>query len=196
MAHLTCYHCHITCVSRITNSNLYRWSRPRTIALVAGVAFNATTPDRITLKPFSDKFPLRPCGTRAGGQFESQSYPLSINTRIAREICLNFERDFQQPKTSQPHPLTPISPTDFHPDFVNNKKPSCRWLASLRDTNHHPQRFPVPSSITKSEPTPEARGPAIFCLTSSGTVSGTRNFFAGREALAGCRGAALTRWQL
>ncbi|MFK9700506.1 hypothetical protein ACJEL2_25955, partial [Escherichia coli] len=39
---------------------------------------------------------------------------------------------------------------------------------------------------------PEARGPAIFCLTSSGTVSGTRNFFAGREALAGCRGAALS----
>ena len=56
-----------------------------------------------------------------------------------------------------------------------------------------PSVFPVPSSITKSEPTPEARGPAIFCLTSSGTVSGTRNFFAGREALAGCRGAALTR---
>ncbi|MCV8151902.1 hypothetical protein ODR31_25660, partial [Escherichia coli] len=56
-------------------------------------------------------------------------------------ICLNFERDFQQPKTSQPHPLTPISSTDFHPDFVNNKKPSCRWLASLRDTNHHPQCF-------------------------------------------------------
>ena len=24
---------------------------------------------------------LRPCGTRAGGEFESQSYPLSINTR-------------------------------------------------------------------------------------------------------------------
>ena len=52
----------------------------------------------------------------------------------------------------------------------------------------------MPSSITKSEPTPEARGPAIFCLTSSRTVSGTRNFFACREALAGCRGEALTRW--
>ena len=57
-----------------------------------------------------------------------------------------------------------------------------------------PSVFPVPSSITKSEPTPEARGPAIFCLTNSGTVSGTRNFFACREALAGCRGEALTRW--
>ncbi len=57
-----------------------------------------------------------------------------------------------------------------------------------------PSVFPVPSSITKSEPTPEARGPAIFCLTSSRTVSGTRNFFACREALAGCRGEALTRW--
>ncbi len=51
----------------------------------------------------------------------------------------------------------------------------------------------MPSSITKSEPTPEARDPAIFCLTSSGTPHGTRNFFACREALAGCRGAALTR---
>ena len=56
-----------------------------------------------------------------------------------------------------------------------------------------PSVFPVPSSITKSEPTPEARGPAIFCLTNSRTVSGTRNFFACREALAGCRGEALTR---
>ncbi len=56
-----------------------------------------------------------------------------------------------------------------------------------------PSVFPVTSSITKSEPTPKARDPAIFCLTSSGTVSGTRNFFACREALAGCRGAALTR---
>lgn len=54
----------------------------------------------------------------------------------------------------------------------------------------------MPSSITKSEPTPEARDPAIFCLTNSGTASGTRNFFACRKALAGCRGAALTWWSL
>ncbi len=33
-------------------------------------------------------------------------------------------------------------------------------------------------------------------LSHQKTVNGTRNFFAGREALAGCRGAALTRWQL
>ncbi len=59
-----------------------------------------------------------------------------------------------------------------------------------------PNVFPVPSSITKSEPTPEARDPAIFCLTNSGTASGTRNFFACRKALAGCRGAALTWWSL
>ena len=57
-----------------------------------------------------------------------------------------------------------------------------------------PSVFPVPSSITKSEPTPEARVPAIFCLTNQGTVNGTRNFFAFREALAGCRGAVLTRF--
>ena len=86
MAHLTCYHCHITCVSRITNSNLYRWSRPRTMPVVAGVAFNATTSDRILPNPFRSKCALKPCGTRAGGQFESQSYPLSINTRNAREL--------------------------------------------------------------------------------------------------------------
>lgn len=54
----------------------------------------------------------------------------------------------------------------------------------------------MPSSITKSEPTPEARDPAIFCLTNSGTASGTRSFFACRKALAGCRGAALTWWSL
>lgn len=59
-----------------------------------------------------------------------------------------------------------------------------------------PSVFSVPSSITKSEPTPEARAPAIFCLTNQGTVNGARNFFAYREALAGCRGAALTRWSL
>ena len=115
MAHLTCYHCHITCVSRITNSNLYRWSRPRTMPVVAGVAFNATTSDRILLNPFRSKCALKPCGTRAGGQFESQSYPLSINTRIAREIC--------HPKTALNHPQ-------------KNPKPLTRWLRSLRDHNH------------------------------------------------------------
>mgnify|MGYP000278090954 CR=1 FL=1 len=41
-----------------------------------------------------------------------------------------------------------------------------------------------------------ARDPAIFCLTSSRTPHGTRNFFACREVLAGCRGAALTKWSL
>ncbi|RQW46443.1 hypothetical protein BIQ78_25035 [Escherichia coli] len=52
-------------------------------------------------------------------------------------------------------------------------------------------RSPFPNSSNR-----KSRGPAPLALTSSGTVSGTRNFFAGREALAGCRGAALTRWQL
>ena len=179
MAHLTCYHCHITCVSRITNSNLYRWSRPRTMPVVAGVAFNATTPDRITLKPFSDKSPLRPCGTRAGGQFESQSYPLSINTRIAREICLNFELDFQQPKTAHPHPLTPISSTDFHPDFVNNKKPSCRWLASLRDTNHHPQCFPRAVVNHKIGTHARGAGPRDFLFDEFGNGERYAEFFRG-----------------
>ena len=192
MARLTCYHCHITCCSH-HESSFYRWSHPRTIALVAGVAFNATTPDRITPKPFSDKSPLRPCGTRARGEFESQSYPLSINTRIAREICSNFELFFLAPPKPHTHPLTPISSTDFHPEFVNNKnRPTGDWPHSVTPITI-PSIFPVPSSITKSEPTPEARDPAIFCLTSSETVSGTRNFFACREALAGCRGAALTR---
>lgn len=142
MAHLTCYHCHITCVSRITNSNLYRWSRPRTMPVVAGVAFNATTSDRILLNPFRSKCALKPCGTRAGGQFESQSYPLSINTRIAREICSNFELFFLVPP--KPH----IPPTYTHlihrlsPRICEQQKPPHRWLASLRDTNHHPQYLP------------------------------------------------------
>lgn len=142
MAHLTCYHCHITCVSRITNSNLYRWSRPRTMPVVAGVAFNATTSDRILLNPFRSKCALKPCGTRAGGQFESQSYPLSINTRIAREICSNFELFFYPPQ--KPH----IPPTYTHPihrlspRICEQQKPPHRWLASLRDTNHHPQYLP------------------------------------------------------
>ncbi len=78
---------------------------------------------------------------------------------------------------------------------MNNKKNRLAggWPHCVTPTTI-PSVFPVPSSITKSEPTPEARAPAIFCLTNQGTVNGTRNFFAFREALAGCRGAVLTRF--
>ena len=69
MAHLTCYHCHITCVSRITNSNSYRWSHPRTVSAVAGVAFNATTSNRLAPNSFTSKSRLNPCGTRAEACF-------------------------------------------------------------------------------------------------------------------------------
>ena len=78
---------------------------------------------------------------------------------------------------------------------MNNKKNRLAggWPHCVTPTTI-PSVFPVPSSITKSEPTPEAWAPAIFCLTNQGTVNGTRNFFAFREALAGCRGAVLTRF--
>ena len=63
MAHLTCYHCHITCVSRITNSNSYRWSHPRTVSAVAGSLccdhFQQVSAkliyNQITLKPLRHK---------------------------------------------------------------------------------------------------------------------------------------------
>lgn len=77
---------------------------------------------------------------------------------------------------------------------MNNKnRLAGGWHHSVTPTTSS-SVFSVPSSITKSEPTPKARDPTIFCLTNSGTVSSTRNFFTCREALAGCRGAALTRW--
>ena len=123
MAHLTCYHCHITCVSRITNSNLYRWSRPRTMPVVAGVAFNATTSDRILLNPFRSKCALKPCGTRAGGQFESQSYPLSINTRITRENCAKNNHNFNPPKQAPPNGLPQPFPHTRSPKQGIKTKP-------------------------------------------------------------------------
>ena len=84
MAHLTCYHCRITCVV-CRKIEFLQVVTPRTIAL-AGVAFNATTPNRVLPNPFPSKSPLRPCRTRAEAEFQSQSYPLSINTRNAREF--------------------------------------------------------------------------------------------------------------
>ncbi|CNO41203.1 Uncharacterised protein [Salmonella enterica subsp. enterica serovar Typhimurium str. DT104] len=99
-----------------------RWSSPRTTPIVAGVYF-LTAKTKIHSKPFRSKLPFSPVLTRPRGKFESQSYPLSINTRIAREICSNSELFFS-PQSHTPHPLTPISPTDFHPEFVNNKTAS------------------------------------------------------------------------
>ncbi len=191
MARLTCYHCHITCCSH-HESSFCRWSHPRTMPVVAGVTFNATTPDRITLKPFSDKSPLRPCGTRAGGEFESQSYPLSINTRNAREICskseLIFGRQKQQPQKRFPRKTL----TGFSTDFVKNKnRLAGGWPHCVTPTTI-PSVFSVPSSITKSEP---RRGPRDFLFDEfRNSERDAEFFFACREALAGCRGAALTRW--
>ncbi|SUG40503.1 Uncharacterised protein [Salmonella enterica] len=74
MAHLTCYHCRITCVSRITNSNLYRWSHPRTIALVAGVAFNATT----STEYFQTHFGANVLSSLAGQGIDADSNPRVI----------------------------------------------------------------------------------------------------------------------
>ena len=131
---------------------------------------------------------------RDRGDSKNRIYPLSINTRNAREICSKSELIFGQQK-QQPQKRFPRKRlTGFSTDFVKNKnRLAGGWPHCVTPTTI-PSVFPVPSSITKSEPTPEARGPAIFCLTSSRTVSGTRNFFACREALAGCRGEALTRW--
>lgn len=111
--------------------------------------------------------------------FQSASYPLSINTRNAHEssskiACFLF--DFLRAKTTTTKAFSRQNTHRLFHRFCEQQKPSCRWLASLRDTNHLLQCFSVPSSITKSEPTPKARDPTIFCLTNSGTVSSTRNF--------------------
>ncbi|MEJ1760979.1 hypothetical protein SMA67_25800, partial [Escherichia coli] len=63
----------------------------------------------------------KPCHTRPVAIFYPQSYPLSINTRIAREICskseLIFWRQKQQPRKRFPDKTL----TGFSTDFVNNK---------------------------------------------------------------------------
>jgi len=67
--------------------------------------------------------------------FTSASYPLSINTRITRDIWLKNEPIFLIAKTTL----------------------SYRWMASLREPIHPAQVFSFgESSITKSEP---QRGP-------------------------------------
>lgn len=142
--------------------------------VVAGVAFNATTSDKILSKPFPSKSALSPDVTRDRAKLQSQSYPLSINTRIARTIthpkCAFFER-LRAQKNNTPKP--PDQQVSLRLSEQQNQL--CRWLVPLRDTNHHHQCFfLVPSSITKSEPTPEARDPTIFCLTSQKTANADR----------------------
>lgn len=157
MARLTCYHCHITCwLSQ--KIGFMQVVIPRTTPIVAGVYF-LTAKTKIHSKPFRSKLPFSPVLIRPRGKFKSQSYPLSINTRIARARLLKNCSYFQPAKTAQPNPLTPISSTDFHPDFVNNKnRPTGGWPHCVTPTTI-PSVFSVPSSITKSEP---QRGPHDF----------------------------------
>lgn len=73
-------------------------------------------------------------------------------------------------KTTHPNYLI----SRFLTDFLNNKTA----LQVVGPTAWHqppsPVFFLVPSSITKSEPTPEARDPTIFCLTSQKTANADR----------------------
>ena len=138
--------------------------------------------------------PFSPGMIRPRGEFKSQSYPLSIYTRTAREICSKSELIFGQQK-QQPQKRFPRKTlTGFSTDFVNNKnRLAGGWHHSVTPTTSS-SVFPVPSSITKSEP---RRGPRDFLFDEFG--NGERDaefFFACREALAGCRGAALTRRHL
>jgi len=131
---------------------------------------------------------------RDRGDSKNRIYPLSIYTRTAREICSKSELIFGQQK-QQPQKRFPRKTlTGFSTDFVNNKnRLAGGWHHSVTPTTSS-SVFPVPSSITKSEP---RRGPRDFLFDEFG--NGERDaefFFACREALAGCRGAALTRRHL
>ncbi|MEF7809975.1 hypothetical protein U9420_24880, partial [Escherichia coli] len=80
-----------------------------------------TAKTKIHSKPFRSKLPFSPVLTRPRGKFESQSYPLSINTRNAREICSKSELIFGQQK-QQPQKRFPRKTlTGFSSDFVKNK---------------------------------------------------------------------------
>lgn len=72
-------------------------------------------------------------------------------------------------------------------------KPPRRWLVSLRDTNHHPQCFPRDVVNHKIGTHAKGAGPRDFLFDEFGNGERYAEFFACREALAGCRGAALTR---
>lgn len=128
---------------------------------------------------------------RDRGDSKNRIYPLSINTRNAREICSKSELIFGQQK-QQPQKRFPRKTlTGFSTDFVKNKnRLAGGWPHCVTPTTIPSVFFPCRRQSQNRNP---GGAPAIFCLTSSGTVSGTPNFFfACREALAGCRVAALT----
>lgn len=63
----------------------------------------------------------------------------------------------------------------------------------MNPSTHPKCFFSGASSITKSEPTGKPAGPHDLAFDEFGNGERGAKFFAAREALAGCRGAALTR---
>lgn len=75
---------------------------------------------------------------------KNRIYPLSINTRNAHEssskiACFLF--DFLRAKTTTTKAFSRQNTHRLFHQFCEQQKPSCRWLASLRDTNHFLQCF-------------------------------------------------------
>ena len=80
-------------------------------------------PKIIQTNPFRSKSRLRPCGTRAGDEFQSQIYPLSINTRITRENCAKNNHNFNPPKQAPPNGLPQPFPHTRSPKQGIKTKP-------------------------------------------------------------------------
>lgn len=75
------------------NSNLSGDHAPEVFAALAGVS-HITVAQILLSKSFSSKSPLSPTATRPEATLQSQSYPLSINTRITREFRTKNEQLF------------------------------------------------------------------------------------------------------
>ncbi|WP_250242919.1 hypothetical protein, partial [Escherichia coli] len=93
---------------------------------------------------FTRKSALRPDMARDRADSKNRIYPLSINTRNAHEssskiACFLF--DFLRAKTTTTKAFSRQNTHRLFHQFCEQQKPSCRWLASLRDTNHLLQCF-------------------------------------------------------
>ena len=111
------------------------------------------------------------------GDFKPRVLAYSIKTRKEQPRPPKICADFHTPKTIRFHPVVPKSSTDSPPEFVNNKKPSCRWLASLRETNHHPQYLPRAVVNHKIGTHAGGAGPRDFLFDESGNGERYAEFF-------------------
>lgn len=112
--------------------------------------------------------------------FQSASYPLSINTRNAHEssskiACFLF--DFLRAKTTTTKAFSRQNTHRLFHRFCEQQKPSCRWLASLRDTNHLLQCFFRAVVKQKIGTHAEGAGPHDFLFDEFGNGEQYAEFF-------------------